>query len=303
MLKTSAHKYPKKEKLNIKFLSLFETIFEKCSNFFVANNKSQFDLLFDIYLHFLAQNESGASPVKILTLFPNVKYDLKHKQIKLFKQLPNLMNEVDTNLYLATFKRINIGLTIMKESQRLAYSEEEIETITHSFSKAFQITFRGKILLNDDSYNEFEPAKLIKVPLTPDYVSNSFHQFNQSWMRFIIAYLPITNFEEPVFHEISTMFSLIDEALHHSVLEYYKNQLYENKFRRSEELLTTLFLFLMMIKNSPYKVKDAQKLMDFFMSNPYQFVDPSNILRVKEHKLLIDLFTTQISFYLFQVCN
>ena len=54
---------------------------------------------------------------------------------------------------------------------------------------------------------------MVNRELTTKYLADSLDNFNSLWRKFVLNYMPITNFEEPVFTEVTFMFNNIDEGL------------------------------------------------------------------------------------------
>lgn len=47
---------------------------------------------------------------------------------------------------------------------------------------------------------------MVNKELTPKYLKDSFDSFEGLWRKFLINYMPITNFEEHVYKELNSMF-------------------------------------------------------------------------------------------------
>lgn len=243
------------------------------------------------------------SPVEILKFFPEFKYDMKTKQITLLQYLYKLSQEVETELFLSKIRRIILGFNLLKQADNVLYSSEEIESISQSLLKAFTFNFKGKIILKDSAYNEFDPQNLIKVKIDDDYISTSSHGFNKKWFQFITSYLPITNFEDTVFEKAIEIYKSLGNDLSLNLLNQYYNKIVENTFQRVEELLTTLLVFMMILKYSKSCPRNITQIFNFFVANPFENVESDSRLRSKEQKLIIDLLCSQISVSAYKVIS
>jgi len=284
-----------------KFIELIEFVLNHCGNFFKLGEKGNYLQILNLFLQFLSFGDhKWLSSFEFLKLYPNLRYEVKNLQLKLMKDMPKLLNEVETNFFIAFWNRVNIGFEMLNQQGFIPYTASETNMIFKALQEGFRINLKNQIIVNDNlAFWDLETLK--KKELTQAYITEISHQHAQAFMKFIVEYLPITNFEEEVFKTILKMFSLIPRELSVVIVESIYSNLIENKFTRVEEALTNLMLLSFILENSKNDSFPISAILESFLDNPFQNIEASGNLSLKEQKIFIEYFTTNIVFSCYQV--
>lgn len=272
-----------------------------CGNFFKISQKENYIQITNLFLQFLSFGDSQwNSSFEFFKLYPNSRHELKNLQLKILKDIPKLFNEVETSFFSAFWNRINIGFEILSKQGFIPYTSSETNIIIRALQDAFRINLKSQIIVNDNSaFWNLEQLK--NQELTRTYLSEVSHQHAQAFLKFIVEYLPITNFEEEVFKTIQKMFQLIPGEVIDAIVEFLYSSLIENKFMRIEEVLTNLVLLSFILEHSKGNNISRSTILEFFLDNPLQNFQNSESLKSKEQKVFIEYFSTSIVFSSYQV--
>lgn len=245
-------------------------------------------------------NEVDIKTIKTLKDNPNSKFELKAVQIQLIKDTTKLMNEIDSSQFVTHFKRLSVGFKLLNEIGCTDYSESEIMKITQIFQKAFQLRFKGNIIVNDTQLNT-NFSFLKDQTLDPDYIEKINFEYDKKFNSFVAEFLQISNFEGDVVRIIKEMFSFIQGQIANQLLDSLFNLIVSQTFTNLDEALTVFLLFSLLLQNSKCKELYTQPVFEYFINDPFQKISIPKSLTGNEQKLLLDHLAIQITVSSYQV--
>ena len=299
VLAENGYKIQKSKELSAKFIELFEFILHKCGKFFQATVGENFIKIFEAFIQFLNYDDDKIS--NFTNYFKNnshLSYQIKSLQIKYIKQTSKLLNEVEANYFTHHFNKINAISAILKNQSFVTYTPSETTTVIQTFQKTFHFTHKGQIIVNDHSI-KLESFRDVK--LSTDYNKQITQETHKSFSHFIVEYLPITNFMEEVYQSIETMFSLINGGLALAISNFSYQAMVQKKFRDFEEVLTNLLILSLILENSPEVELPTSQILEYFLTDPLHAMPRSETYKGKEQTIFLELFSTKIVFYSYQV--